>query len=143
MPTGNIFHQAHKPLADLLPVVDAAQLLRLQAVVRQVFVHPAMDQYIVRLVRATRNHAAVQLGASPRGALALYRTAQARAAIAGRTYVLPDDVQDLLQPVLAHRVLTTSHARVRGKAVADILAEVVAQTPVPVEESWSVEDADA
>ena len=98
-----------------------------------------MEQYIVRLVRATRTHAAVQLGASPRGALALYRTAQACAAIAGRAYVLPDDVQRLLQPVLGHRVMTNSQARVRGKAVTDILAEVMAQTPVPVEESWSVE----
>ena len=124
-------------------MVGTAQLLRLQAAVRQVFVHPPMEQYIVRLVRATRVHAAVQLGASPRGALALYRTAQAHAAIAGRAYVLPDDVQELLQPVLGHRVMTTSQARVRGKAVADILAEVAAQTPVPVEESWSVENEDS
>jgi MoxR-like ATPase len=133
--------RVHNPLTELAPVVGAPQLLRLQAAVRQVFVHPAMEQYIVRLVRATRSHAAVQLGASPRGALALYRTAQAFAAIAGRAYVLPDDIQGLLQPVLGHRVITTSQARVRGKAVADILTEIAAQTPVPVEESWSVEDA--
>lgn len=131
----------HNPLTELAPVVGAPQLLRLQATVRQIFVHPAMEAYIVRLVRATRSHAAVQLGASPRGALALYRSAQAYAAIAGRAYVLPDDIQGLLQPVLGHRVITTSQARVRGKAVADILTEIAAQTPVPVEEGWSVEDA--
>jgi MoxR-like ATPase len=133
--------RVHNPLTELAPVVGAPQLLRLQAAVRQIFVHPAMEAYIVRLVRATRCHAAVQLGASPRGALALYRSAQAYAAIAGRAYVLPDDIQSLLQPVLGHRVITTSQARVRGKAVADILTEIAAQTPVPVEESWSVEDA--
>ncbi len=129
------------PLVDLQPVIGVEELLRLQAATRQVFVHPAVEEYIVRLVRATRAHASVQLGASPRGALALYHTAQARAAMAGRTFVLPDDVQALLQPVLNHRIITTSQARVRGKAVADILAEVTNQTPVPVEESWSVEDA--
>jgi MoxR-like ATPase len=129
------------PLAELQPAAAAEQLLRLQAATRQVFVHPAVEQYIVRLVRATRSHASVQLGASPRGALALYHTAQARAAMAGRGFVLPDDVQALLQPVLNHRIITTSQARVRGKAVTDILAEVTTQTPVPVEETWSVEDA--
>lgn len=133
--------RVHNPLTELSPVVGALQLLRLQAAVRQIFVHPSMEQYIVRLVRATRSHAAVQLGASPRGALALYRSAQAYAAIAGRAYVLPDDIQGLLQPVLGHRVITTSQARVRGKAVADILTEIAAQTPVPVEEIWSLEDA--
>lgn len=135
--------RAQNPLADLPSVVGTAELLHFQAAVRQIFVHPAVEQYIVRLVRATRTHAAVQLGASPRGALALYRTVQARAAMAGRAWVLPDDVQALLHPVLAHRVMTTSQARVRGKAVTDILAEIAAQTPVPVEESWSVEEADS
>jgi MoxR-like ATPase len=130
--------RTHNPLADLPAVVSAGDLLRLQTVVRAVFVHPAVEQYIVRLVRGTRAHAAVQLGASPRGALALYRSAQARAAIYGREFVLPDDVQEVVQPVLNHRIVTTSHARVRGSGAADILAAVVAETPAPVEESWSV-----
>lgn len=131
--------RTENPLTELPPVVTSAQLLRLQAAVRTTHVAPVVEQYIVRLVRATRAHAAVQLGASPRGALALYRTAQARAAIAGRAYVLPDDVQALLAAVLGHRVLLTSQARVRGKAASDILTEIAAQTPVPVEEIWSVE----
>ena len=130
--------RTRNPLADLPAVVDAAQLLRLQTAAREVFVHPAVEQYIVRLVRGTREHPSVELGASPRGALALYRGAQACAAVRGRTFVLPDDVQEVAQPVLNHRIMTTSHARVRGSGVGDILAAVLAQTPAPVEESWSV-----
>jgi MoxR-like ATPase len=126
------------PLAELPAVASAAQILELQASVREVFVHPAVEQYIIRLVRATRAHDAVQLGASPRGSLALYRTAQARAAIQGRNYVLPDDVKTLIHPVLSHRVITTSQARVRGRGVGAILDEIARQVPVPVEESWSV-----
>jgi MoxR-like ATPase len=102
-------------------------------------VHPAIEEYIVRVARATRSHAGVQLGASPRGSLALYRTAQARAAIDGRAFVLPDDVKAVAVPVLIHRILTTSQARVRGRAAGDVLAEVLAQVPVPVEETWAVE----
>ncbi len=127
------------PLADLQPVADAAAILAAQAAVREVFVHPAVEEYIVRVARATRGHAGVQLGASPRGSLALYRTAQARAAIDGRGFVLPDDVKAMAAPVLIHRILTSSQARVRGRAAGDVLAEVLAQVPVPVEETWAVE----
>ncbi len=108
---------------------------------RQVFVHAAVEQYIVRLTRATRAHPSVQLGVSPRGSLALYHAAQAWAAIHSRDYVLPDDVKQLIHPVLGHRVITTSQARVRGHAIDEILREIAAKVPVPVEESWSVEAA--
>jgi MoxR-like ATPase len=127
------------PLAELQPVLGVDELLHLQAAVRSVYVHTAVEQYIVRLIRATRAHPAVQLGGSPRSTLALYRTAQARAALHGRTYVRPDDVQALLQPVLGHRLVLATYINLRGKSVADVLAEVAAATPVPVEESWSVE----
>jgi len=127
------------PLGDLAPVVGADEILKLQKAVRQVFVHPAVEEYIVRLTRATRQHDAIQLGASPRGSLSLYHAAQAWAAIQGRDYVLPDDVKRLIQPVLGHRIITTSQARVRGRTASDILKEIGGQTPVPVEESWSVE----
>jgi MoxR-like ATPase len=129
------------PLADLQPVLGVDELLQLQRAVRTVYVHETMEQYIVRLLRATRVHPAVQLGGSPRSTLALYRTAQARAALAGRTYVLPDDIQALLQPVLGHRLILATYTNLRGKTVNDVLAEVVAQTPVPVEESWSLAGA--
>ncbi len=127
------------PLSDLTPVVSTAQVLELMAAVRQVFVHSSVEQYIVSLVRATRDHPAIQLGASPRGALALYHTGQALAAIRGRNYALPDDVKRLLIPVLEHRLVATSQARVRGRATRDILEEIAAKVPVPVEETWSVE----
>lgn len=129
----------NNPLDALAPVLGADEILALQNQVRRVFVHPAMEEYIVRLVRATRAHDAIQLGASPRGSLALYHTAQALAALRGRAFVLPDDVKTLLLPVVEHRIITTSHARVRGRAAREILDEIAAQTPVPVEESWSVE----
>ncbi len=128
------------PLSDLSPAVDSARILEIQNIVRQVFVHPAVETYLVRLARATREHDAVRLGASPRGSLALYHTAQARAAILGRNFVLPDDVKALIQPVLGHRIITTSQARVHGRVASDILHEIATQVPVPVEESWSVED---
>lgn len=129
------------PLDTLTPVVSAEQVLEIQRAVRKVFVHPAVEEYIVRLTRATRQHRAIRLGASPRGSLALYRAAQARAAIQGRAFVLPDDVKHLLQPILAHRIIITSEARVRGRAVQDVLNEIAAEVPVPVEEIWSVEAA--
>jgi MoxR-like ATPase len=127
------------PLAELAPVIGAEEIASLQRAVRQVFVHPAVETYIIRLVAATRNHEAIQLGASPRGSLALYRTGQALAAIRGRSYVLPDDVKRLLSPALEHRLMVTSRMRVRGRGVGGVLQEIAAQTPVPVEESWSVE----
>jgi len=129
------------PLAGLAPVVSSDQVQEIQRAVRQVFVHPAVEEYIVRLTRATRQHSAIQLGASPRGSLALYHATQTRAAMQGRAFVLPDDVKYLMQPILGHRIITTSQARVRGRAVADVLHEIGTQVPVPVEESWSVEAA--
>ena len=127
------------PLDDLHPVASAEEILAAQRAVRQVYVHPAVEEYIVRLTRGTRAHGGVQLGASPRGSLALYRTSQAWAAIAGRDFVLPDDVKVLATSVLGHRIITTSQARVRGRGAADVLAEVIAKVPVPVEETWSLE----
>jgi MoxR-like ATPase len=127
------------PLADLQPVASTQEILAAQHAVREVFVHPAVEEYIVRLTRGTRTHTGVQLGASPRGSLSLYRTAQARAAMAGRTFALPDDVKALAGPVLGHRIITTSQARVRGRGASDVLAEVIERTPVPVEETWSLE----
>jgi MoxR-like ATPase len=123
-------------------VVDAAEIADLQRLTHQVFVHPAMETYIVRLVAATRVHEAIQLGASPRGSLALYRTSQALAAIRGRDYVLPDDVQQMLGPALEHRLMVTSRTRVRGRDASAILQEIQASVAVPVEESWSVETSE-
>lgn len=128
------------PLTDLAPVVNTNEILEMQTIVRRVVVHPVVEEYIVRLARATREDKAIQLGVSPRGSLALYRTAQAMAALQGRAFVLPDDVKRVLVPVWEHRLITTSQSRVRGRAVSDILQEIAARVPVPVEESWSVEN---
>ena len=125
------------PLSELEAVASGEEVLELGKACRSVYVSPAVETYILGLVRATREETAVALGASPRGSLALYHTAQALAAIRGRAFVTPDDVQAMITPVLAHRLIPSSQSRLRGKAVADILNEVIAKVPVPVEESWS------
>lgn len=125
------------PLAELQPVASGEQVLALGQVVRQVHVSEPVETYILRLVRATRDNPAVALGASPRGAMALHRCAQALAAVRGRNFVVPDDVQALVLPALAHRLIPSGQSRLRGKAVADILREVTERVPVPVEETWS------
>jgi MoxR-like ATPase len=125
------------PLADLQPVASAAAILALGRQCRSVYVSPAVETYLLNLTRTTRSAAALALGASPRASLSLYRASQALAAIHGRTFVQPDEVQALVGPVLAHRLIPSQAARLRSRSVNDILAELVAQVPVPVEESWS------
>jgi len=121
------------PLDELPAVVSVSELTAMQRLVREVHVSGAVEDYMVRLVRASRLHAALELGASPRATLALYRAAQALAALRGRGFVLPDDVKGLAPVVLGHRVIASAQARLRGRTSAEILAEVVASVPVPVE----------
>lgn len=128
--------RADDPLEELEPVIDGAQALALGIDCRAVHVHEAMEGYILALVRATRQDEDLRLGASPRGSLALYRASQALAALQGRDYVLPDDVQRLVEPVLAHRLIPSARLRLRGQTAADILRRIVTSTPVPVEENW-------
>lgn len=122
-----------EPLETLQPIVSAEQVILLQRLVRQVQWQPEVERYLLAIVRATREHAAVNLGVSPRGTLALYRACEAYAAMRGRDYVQPDDVKRLAPSVLAHRLLTTTRARLRGSASEAIIAEIVEATPVPVE----------
>ena len=119
------------PVDDLVPVVDGDDLLALQAAVRDVHVAEEVKEYIVSIAEATRRHAALYLGASPRGSLALYRLAQARAVLDDRDFVLPDDVKSLAYPALGHRVILSSAARIQGASTADAIAEVLAQVAVP------------
>jgi MoxR-like ATPase len=121
------------PLETLQPVVTAEQVLELQFVIRQVYWQPEVERYLLAIVRATREHPAVQLGISPRGTLALYRTCEAFAAMHGRDFVQPDDVKRLAPSVLAHRLLTTTRTRLRGKRHVEIITEIIQATPVPVE----------
>lgn len=122
-----------EPLESLRPVVSAEQVVRLQQAIRQVGWQPEVERYLLTIVRATREHAAVSLGVSPRGTLALYRACEAYAAMQGRDYVQPDDVKRLAPSVLAHRLLTTTRARLRGSASEAIIKEILEATPVPVE----------
>ena len=121
------------PLEDLAPVVTPDDLLRVQEQVRDVRVEESVRGYVVDIVRATRAHQDIQLGVSPRGTLALYNCARALAAIRGRAYVLPDDVKLLAPYVLTHRVLISPATRLRGRRLADVLMDVIATVPVPVE----------
>jgi MoxR-like ATPase len=121
------------PLETLQPVMTAEQVLALQQLIRQVHWQPEVERYLLALVRATRAHPAVQLGVSPRGTLALYRACEAYAAMQGRDYVQPDDVKHLAPSVLAHRLLTTTRTRIRGKRNVELMTEIIQATAVPVE----------
>ncbi|WP_197040972.1 AAA family ATPase [Chondromyces apiculatus] len=123
--------QREDPLASVTPVASTDDLLALQAEVREVEMKEAVGRYLLALVTATREHRALSLGVSPRGALALFRAAQARAFLEGRRYVSPDDVQSLAVPVLAHRLALTTQARYGGLTGAAVAEEIVAATPVP------------
>lgn len=125
------------PLDQLQAVASSNDVSELIAVCRSVYVSPAIETYILALVNATRGNPALSLGASPRASLALYHTAQSLAAIRGRSFVIPDDVQALTVPALSHRLILSSQARLHGKELIDVLKDVIEQVPVPVEESWS------
>ena len=121
------------PLAEVRAVVAPEQVAAAQAAVRKVHVSDDVAGYVVALVRATRESALVRLGASPRASLALQRAAQASAALDGRDFVVPDDVQALAEPVLAHRLVLARDALLDGGTAGAVLQEVVRDVPVPVE----------
>lgn len=122
------------PLSELQPVVSADEVLRLQKAVREIALTPDVRGYIIQLVHATRAHASVELGASPRAMLGLYRCAQALAAIRGRAYVIPDDVKELAPYTLEHRVMLKAQSSLRGQTSAETLKQIIDSVPVPVEE---------
>ncbi|WP_457636734.1 AAA family ATPase [Oceanithermus sp.] len=126
--------RGHHPIEKLSPVSSAAEVLELQEEVLNVRVDPEIADYIVRLIRYTRDHDDVSLGASPRAGLALQRTAMALAALAGRDYVLPDDVKRAAGPVLEHRLIVRPEARLEGVEAATIVEKALSGTPVPSEE---------
>jgi len=121
------------PFATLTPVISAEQIIDIQNTIRAVRWQPSVEHYLLAIVRATRNNAAIQIGISPRGTLALYRACEAYAAIQGRDYVQPDDVKYLAPRVLAHRLLTTTRTRMRGKRSLELVENIVRSIPVPVE----------
>ncbi|GAC1349877.1 MAG: MoxR family ATPase [Ktedonobacteraceae bacterium] len=124
-------HQHHHPLDDLAQIMTAEELVIIQQQIRNVHVDPSIREYIVGIANATRNHANIYLGSSPRGSLALFRASQALAAMRGRGYVIPDDVKLLAKPTLAHRIIVTPAARVRSITSTALLEEILQSVPVP------------
>jgi MoxR-like ATPase len=118
------------PIESLTQVAELTELLALAGQVWEVHVDDSLRDYVVRLVQATRSHPDVALGASPRGTLALFKTAQALAAIRGRDYVLPDDVKKLAPLTLEHRLIMRPESALRGRTTADVLAGILRDTPL-------------
>ncbi|MCO8276136.1 MoxR family ATPase [Actinoplanes sp. TRM 88003] len=133
-------HDAHDPLNDLRAVTDAAQVRRLIATARDVHAAEAVQQYAIALVTATREAPELRLGASPRSTLQLIRTAKAVAALEGRDYVLPDDLQALAVPVLAHRIIPTADAQLNRRTTDAIVSEIVHRLPLPHDRNRSPYD---
>jgi len=123
--------QYRHPFTELEKVVDVEELTEMQEAIKDVYVSAPIKRYIVDLTYQTRQHNEVYLGASPRGSLALYRSGQARAAMQGRDYVLPDDVKALAVPTLAHRVILGPGARLRDLSTQQIVEEIMNSVPVP------------
>ena len=120
------------PIADIQPVASGEDIVEAQSKVREVYVDPVLSNYIVRLAQATRSHQDVELGASPRATLGLYRCSQAFAAIRGRGYVTPDDVKVMAPFALSHRTILASQARLRGRESEDVVMELLSRVEVPV-----------
>ena len=120
------------PLMDMQPVADGPEIVELQRLVQQVHVSPVLSNYVVKLVQATREHPDVELGASPRATMGLYRCSQAVAAIQGRDFVGPDDIKLLAPYTLPHRIIVKSQARLRERSAEDVISDVLAKVEVPV-----------
>ncbi|MBI4771202.1 MAG: MoxR family ATPase [Chloroflexi bacterium] len=123
--------QYEHPIRQLGQVLAVEALLAAQKAAREVFIDPKLKSYIVEIVTRTRTHPEVYLGASPRGSLALYRTAQARAALHGRDYALPDDVKALAESALAHRMIVGPAARMKDVSSREIVRDILDSVPVP------------
>ena len=123
--------QTAHPIDSLVQVAEPDEILGIQRAVKEIYVDPLIKQYIVALVDSTRQHESVYLGASPRGSLALFRTAQARAFLDGRDFVVPDDVKELAYATLGHRVIVSPSARVKSVTAAEIVLSCLDRVPVP------------
>ncbi len=124
--------ETEDPLSTLIPVAGEADVTGLQQRIREIRFDPVLRNYLVQLVQATRCHADVELGASPRASIGLYRCSQALAAIRGREYVTPDDIKGLAPFALAHRVILRPQARLRERNADSVIEDILAQVPVPV-----------
>lgn len=127
-------YERQDPLVELQPVASAADVIDLSARVHMIHVNEDVRAYLLQVVRTTRTHPSVELGVSPRGSLALYRASQALAALRGRDFVIPSDIQHLAPALLTHRIHISPQTRLRGRTPQQIMAEVVESVPVPVAE---------
>lgn len=123
--------QYQHPISNIQQAIAVDDLIRAQSIITQVYVAEEIKQYIVAIITATRTHPDIYLGSSPRGSLALFRTAQARAAMAGREYVVPDDVKALAEVTLSHRMIVGPSARMKDISSRVIVQDILATTPVP------------
>ena len=123
--------QFDHPINVIKQITSTDSLLQMQTQLRSVHVNDDIKQYIVQIIERTRKHPDIYLGASPRGALALYRTAQARAAVYGRDYVIPDDIKALAVVTLGHRIIISPAARIKDVNTKTIIEELLSVTPVP------------
>jgi MoxR-like ATPase len=122
------------PIEVVEQVVDGAELLQLSDVVSDVHVDASLEKYIMAIVGATRDHGDLALGASPRGSLAIYKTAQALAALRGRDYVVPDDIKVLVPLTLTHRLILKPESQLRGRTAERILDEILSDTALDIGE---------
>lgn len=132
--------QKGHPIDDLGEVVSAAEILAAQQAIRQIHVEDRLRRYLLEIVHGTRMHDDIQLGASPRASIALFRTGQTLAALQGRNFVLPDDIKRMVQPVLGHRVILRPESRLRKVTTAAVLHEIVSDVRVPVPDHKDVDD---
>jgi MoxR-like ATPase len=126
-------HATVGPLDDLSPVATAADIQRMIASARTVHVAPPLKGYLVDLADGTRRHPNVLLGMSPRATLALQKAARARAAASGRSYVIPDDIKAVAEPVVSHRLMLSSDAQLQGLSARKVVSDVLASVPVPAQ----------
>ena len=125
-------HAATEPIESLEPVASAADLESAIEAVKGIYVEDSLNRYVVAILRHTRGDARLALGTSPRAGISLMRVAKAHAALRGREYVIPADVKEVATDVLAHRVIMAADARSGGTDPAEVIAEAVERTPVPV-----------
>ena len=130
-----LYRDGAAPIEQVPTVFDAASLIALRGATSRVRVSDDVGRYVVALVRASRDHPDLRLGASPRASVALYRAAQARALLEGRNFVLPDDVVTIAPAVLAHRVLLDIDRELRGATAERVIGELIGSVPVPIPEA--------
>ena len=124
------------PVDSVKAVTDASTILQMQRTVRDVFVHEKVREYLLRIISRTRDSTHLSLGASPRASMALFHAAQAFSAVAGRSYVIPDDIKQLAFPVLKHRLILNPESRLRRVTPDSVLRGILEEVPVPAGGGW-------